>query len=382
MKLRQKGGHLIHMPLDTLFTMSELFGSLLQKYDAVTGEYIDDRTLTPFTLKPNFSLSDKEGAMAGDHTSELTNCIWTISARVNNASPVRDTHYTINEQTHALTLRFNLDPDTTGYVRFTADYIDHRRGDVLKVHWEKQLSCVSATDWKVTLKTEWQMRTDLIPWKDRGIFGIPVQLRNGSENIPDAQAVYQWEIYEVTNNVGSWRSVNRQRDIWCRGGEQTKQISIEQKYVQRILIRCKAWPVGQTSDLQVQAFLLRRFYGVYEDDIEILEGAYIFPETSRAVGEAYIVKHSGGRIVNPQQYFDIEILYSRGDGNWWHVAHGTRGEVPRTMFPVDGTMKHLFAELTRELTALLPFTLDGAYLTLDGAILTGQHPIIERDFEE
>ena len=45
-------------------------------------------------------------------------------------------------------------------------------------------------------------------------------------------------------------------------------------------------------------------------------------------------------------------------------------------------MKHLFAELTRELTALLPFTLDGAYLTLDGAILTGQHPIIDRDFEE
>ena len=42
MKLRRKGGHLIHMPLDTLFTMSELFGSLLQKYDAVTGEYIDD----------------------------------------------------------------------------------------------------------------------------------------------------------------------------------------------------------------------------------------------------------------------------------------------------------------------------------------------------
>lgn len=69
MKLRQKGGHLIHMPLDTLFTMSELFGSLLQKYDAITGEYIDDRTLTPFTLKPNFSLSDKEGVMAGDHTS-------------------------------------------------------------------------------------------------------------------------------------------------------------------------------------------------------------------------------------------------------------------------------------------------------------------------
>mgnify|MGYP006988831151 CR=1 FL=1 len=382
MKLRKKEGHIIYMPLDTMFSMLELFGSPLQKYDAVTGEYIDDRTLTPFTLQPHFSINDKEGALSGDHTSELVNCIWTVSAKVNKAAPVRGTHYTINDQTHALTLNFNLDPDTSGYVRFTADYIDPRRGDVLKVQWEKSLSCVSATEWKVALISEWDMRTDLIPWKDRGTFAIPVQLCNGSANIPDDQAVYQWEIYEVTNNVGSWRSINPQRDVWCRGGVQTRQLSIEQKYVQRILIRCKAWPVGQTSELQVKSFLLRRFYGYYDDDLDILEGAYIFPETGRAVAEAYVTNRSGGRIANPQQYFDIEILYSRGDGNWWHVTHGTRGEVPRSMFPVDGTMQHLFAETTRELTALVPFTLDGAELTLDGAILVGQHPIIERDYEE
>jgi hypothetical protein len=382
MKLRKKQGKIIFMPLDTLFTMSELFGSTQQKYDAVTGEYIVDRTMAPFTLKPNFSVTDKEGRLSGDHTAELVNCVWTVSARVNNAAPIRNTHYTINDTIHAITLVFYLDPDTTGFVRFTADYIDPRRGDVLKVFWEKPLSCISATDWKVTLGTEWQMRTNLIPWKDRGIFTIPVQLRNGSTDIADADSVYQWEIFEVVNNVGSWRSINPQRDIWCRGGEQTKQISIEQKYVQRILIRCKAWPVGETSYLQVQSFLLRRFYGLYDDDLEILEGAYIFPETSRAVAEAYVTNRSGGRIVNPEQYFDIEILYSRGDGNWWHVAHGTRGEVPRSMFPVDSTMEHLFAEITREKTALIPFTLDGAYLTLDGAVLVGQHPIIERDIEE
>ena len=370
------------MPLDTLFTMLELFGSPLQKYDTVTGEYIDDRTLTPFTLQPQFSINDKEGVLSGDHTSELVNCIWTVSAKVNKAAPVKGTHYTIDDQTHALTLHFNLDPDTSGYVRFTADYIDPRRGDVLKVNWEKPLSCVSATEWKVALISEWDMRTDLIPWKDRGTFAIPVQLCNGSANIPDAQAVYQWEIYEVNNNVGSWRSINRQKDVWCRGGEQTRQLSIEQKYVQRILIRCKAWPVGQTSELQIKSFLLRRFYGYYDDDLDILEGAYIFPETSRAVAEAYVTNRSGGRIANPQQYFDIEILYSRGDGNWWHVTHGTRGEVPRSMFPVDGTMQHLFAETTRELTALVPFTLDGAELTLGGSILVGQHPIIERDYED
>ena len=378
MKIRRKEGHLVYMPPDTLFTMSELFGSPLQKYDAITGDYVADRILTPFTLQPHFSINDKEGMLTGDHTSELVNCVWTVSARVGNAAPVKGTHYTVDESTHALTLSCNLDPDTTGYVRFTADYIYSRRGDVLKVFWETPLSCVSVTEWKVRLLTEWQMRTDLIPWKDRGTFNIPVQLHNGDTAIPDAKAVYMWEIYEND----AWRSLDPQRDYWYRGGVNTRQLGVEQKYVNRILIRCKAWPVGEPSELQILSFLLRRFYGFYDDDIDILEGAYIFPGTSRAVAEAYVVNRSGGRIANPERYFDIEVLYSRGDGNWWHIAHGSRGEVPRSMFPVDSTMSHQFGELTRELTALMPFAVNGEVLTIDGAIAVGQHPVITRDFEE
>jgi len=379
MKLRPKTGHLIFQPLDTLFTMSELFGSTTQKYDAGSGDYIADRSLTPFVLQPHFSVNDKEGRMTnGDYTEELVNCIWTISAKVNKAAPRLGTDYTVDDTTHALTMMFNLDPDTAGYVRFTADFIDPRRGDVLKVHWEKPLSCVSATDWKVSLASEWPMRTDLLPWKDRGTMTIPVQLRNGSSNIPDADSVYQWQIYE--NNA--WRNVDRNRDFWCRGGEKARNLRVEQKYVGRILIRCEAWPKDNTAELQVLAFKLRRFYSLYEDDMDILEGAYIFPETARAVAEAYVVNRKGGRIANPEQYFDIEILYSRGDGHWWHVTHGTRGEVPRSMFPVDSTMKHEFAWLTRELTPLMPFAIGGEILTIGGEALVGQFPIIEREFEE
>ena len=136
---------------------------------------------------------------------------------------------------------------------------------------------------------------------------------------------------------------------------------------------------GYTSELQVVPFLLKRYYGNYEDDINIIEGAYIFPETGRAVAEASVITRNGGHIANAEQYFDIEILYSRNDGQWWHVAHGTRGEVTRSMFPIDSTMTHSFAEQTRELTAEIPITVDGSYLLIDGQIITGQFPIIDRD---
>jgi hypothetical protein len=380
MKVRGKEGHLIYMPPDTLFTMSELFGSPLQKCNAVTGEYEADRTLTPFTLQPHFSINDKEGQLTGDHTSELVNCVWTVSARVNNAAPVRGTHYTVDDTTHALTLSCNLDPDTSGYIRFTADYIYSKRGDVHKVYWEKTLSCISTTEWKLKLVAQWPMRTNLFPWKDRERLNISVQFYNGDSRIINPRAAYTWEVWE--NN--SWRLIEVVRDFWCRGGINSSQLNIEQKYVQRILIRCSALFAGAPSEAQPQplTFLLRRFYGLYEDDIDILEGAYIFPETSRAVAEAFVVNRSGGRIPNPENYFDIEVFYKRGNDGWQHVAHGTRGEVPRSMFPIDSTMSHQFGEITRELTALIPFALDGQIITINNDIAVGQHPVVGRNIED
>lgn len=379
MKLRKNGGRMIFQPLDKMFTVLPLFGSTAQKYDVATGEYNEDRTLTPFTLQPQLSLSDPQGAMAsGDYTEQLVNVVWTIEASVRGSAPVRGTHYTIDDTTHALTLMCNLDPDTRGRITFHGEFVDPRRKDVIMCDWSDELVCVSETQWRVHLESWWSMQTNLKPWKDRGVFSVPVQLYNGDTPIPDNVAVYTWQVFE--NNA--WRNVSRSLDFWCRGGEATKILQIEQKYVQKILIRCMAWPEGRTSDMQVQAYKLKRYYGQYDDDVEILEGKYIFPETTRAVAEAYIEKHSGGRLPSPELYFDIEILYSRGDGTWWHVTHGPRGEVPRSMFPVDSTMQHLFGALIRETSALKPLALDGKLLTADGKIVFGTKPMHNRSIED
>lgn len=370
-------GHIIQpTPLDTMFSMKELHGTLSQKYDAINGLYIADRTLTPFVLKPEFSVNDKTGKIPnGDYTAQLINCVWTVKCKVKGNAPVAGKDYVVNEETKELTLKCNLDPDTSGEISFSAEFIDSRRGDVLKSFWRGELSCVSEVQWRVSLRTEWPQRTNLIPWKNRGVFAIPVQLMNGDKNQPDGSCVYKWQVFENEK----WREIDYDTDLWYREGKDTKIISVEQKYIQSVTLRCMAWPKDNTSELQVVPFLLKRYYGNYEDDINIVEGAYIFPETGRAVAEASVITRNGGHIANAEQYFDIEILYSRNDGQWWHVAHGTRGEVTRSMFPIDSTMTHSFAEQTRELTAEIPITVDGSYLLIDGQILTGQFPIIDRN---
>lgn len=379
MKLRKKGGHIYFQPYEILFTVIETGGSLHQNYDATAGEYIADRTLTPLVLRPMLSLSNsQDGSNDGDHSLDLLNVVWTVTALKNGHAPVSGTDYVVAADTHELRVMFNLDPGTSGSIACSAEYYDQRRGDVIKLYWSGQLGCTTTADWRVMLQTDWPMRTNLFPWKDRGIFTIPVQLTNGDSELPDAKCVYRWQIFESN----AWRNIDRQRDFWCRGGENTKAISIEQKYTQKLLLRCMAWPADQPSELQFAAFLVRRYYGAYDDDVEIVEGKYIFPATARTVAEVWVEKRKGGRIASPEQFFDIELLYSRGDGHWWHVSHGTRGEVPRSMFPVDSSMQHLWAEATREITAELPLAVDGAVLTLDGAVAMAHHPIIERDYDE
>lgn len=379
MKARTKTGHIVHRPLDKLFDMIPKGGSLQQKYDAVSGEYIADRTLTPMVLQPSLQISDPSGVLAdGDYTSSMVNVVWRISGTIGGHPLTEGTHYVIDPVTYSLTLMANLDPDTSGIISFSADFIDSRRKDVLKCKWEDSLTCISESVWKVTLETLWPMRTDLFPWKDRGQMAIGVQLRNGSEPLPDNRCVYRWQIFDSE----SWRYLDLDYDLWCLGGQNSKELQVVQKYIEHVVLRCVAYPADNPAEVQFASFLLRRFCGYYDDDLDFVQGAYIFPETMQAAAEAYVVKRNGGLIATPEKYFDIEIFYTRGDGQWWHVAHGTEGAVPRSMFPIDATMTHKFGEVTRELSAFLPLAVDGAFLAFGGRPLVAQVPIIERNVDE
>lgn len=384
MRLKAKRGRILNMPLDLLFVMREMAGSPSQMYNFSDNSYVVDRTLTPFVLEPMLYVSDQSGVLtAGDYTSKMGNCVWKITGKTNGHSPVLGTDYTIDPETHAITISCNLDPDTHGMVEFSADFVDQRRGDVHKQYWKMQLSCMSVTDWKLTLQTQWPQRTDLVPWKDRGVFPLSVQLYNGETALADGKAAYQWQVLDGSE----WRNVDQNKDFWCRGGEQTKALMVEHDFVQKIQVRCLAWAATETDKVAIKAkilaFMLRRHYGNYDDDLEIVEGAYVFPETTRAVAEAYVENHHGGRITDPTRYFDMEILYNRGDDTgWWHVCHGERGEVPRSMFPIDKTVSHYFAPVVRELSALVPLTHNGEVLTIGGAVIVGHFPVIEREFED
>ena len=372
---RESQGKMVFQPLVFSFQMVELRASYVQKYDAVQAEYLPDRTLTPCVLTPKLSVVDEDGIATGDKTTEIVNVTWTVNGRFNGVNWVNGTDYVIDPTTHQLTIQANMDPGYMGKVSFYGEYLDERRGEVHKFRWERTMTCETYADYNVQIRME-QSKISLSPWKNRGTFGITAQLYNSDAPAPDADCSYQWFIWD--NNV--FRPVGMYNpDLWYDSGANTKTIRVKQAYIQNILLCCEAYLRDAPDKVRSATVRVRRWYGQYDDDLVWLSGKYIFPDTTNAEAEVQVTRRNG-IIANPLQYFDIEILYNNGSGDWWqHVCHENRGMVPRSMFPVDSTMQHRFGWILREKSALLPMLNGNKYFTINGRVAVGQFPTTPRE---
>lgn len=374
--LKEKQGNVVYKPLDFEFQVLELGGSCTQKYDAVQGDYLPDRTLTPFVLQPRLLVKDPHGQLNGDQTTKMVNVTWTVDSKTAGTAWQRGTHYQIDSDTHQLTIEENTDPGYMGELSFYGEFLDQRRGEVHKFRWKKTLACASYADNRLSLHIE-QSKISLSPWKNRGLFTVPVQLFNGENPAADNDCIYKWWVWDEDNEVFDQVGLNSP-ELWYVAGKDSKQITLNQDYVQHLLLSCTARLKSGQSKVLTATVLVRRWYGQYDDDLVWLSGKYIFPDTPNAEAEVVVTRRTGV-VNNPLSYFDIEILYNNGLGGWQHVCHGARGMVPRSMFPIDSTVKHRFGWILREKTALIPITSNGKYFTLGGKVLVGSFPTTARE---
>lgn len=375
MKLSKSGGHILVDPLSIAFTMVEEGGSAIQQYDSIADEWVPDRAIAPMRFTPLLAVSDPNGSIAtGVHNEMLTDCRWVFDGKLLNS----DSEISINKDTHALTFGKNLVVGATSELVFTASVLDVKRGETIPVRWLKVLSCQATTAANIKLRAVSEHKILLNPFKDRGTFEVEVQLYNGDMAVPDADAVYQWQVYD---EISAWHDISGD-DLWCRGGAKTRKILVCQKYVQLIRIRVLAHAKAFPDLVRSHTFQLRRFYGQYHAELLWLEGKYKLPTTLRARAEVQVTKNSMGAIAAPEEYFDIETFYSRSEyQGFFHVSHNSMAEVTRSEFGEDNSAQHVFAFLVREKSALRPLTVGGKVLTIGGAALCTQIPMATREVD-
>lgn len=382
MKLRKHSGHVVYSPLSYMFQVLEMGGSPMQKYDATTSSFIPNRQATPFVLKPVLIISDPDGIVAtADYVTHMNSVAWTLTINDGTgtvalpATANGATNYTIDPTTHKLTIFTNLYPTGVIHVTFFGKYTDTRRGEVQEFKWEKDLGCEAQTDMNVTLDAgRWRHNVHLLPMKHWGQFGIPVQLRNGKDAIPDARCAYQWQWWNESTR--SW-SEDFSEQPWLVSGEKSKEIIVDQDFIQKLILRVKATAFGNNATTQYWTTRLRRWYGQFDYDVEFLRGKYIFHDSNTVALNAWVAT-AKGQLSNPCKYFDIELFFAVGAGDFESVGYGEEAIIQRSDLQTGQPRAGM---LCRELSAMRAIALDDGSLLCDdyGRPIFAQFPTKSRE---
>lgn len=386
MKLKKNEGRVVHSPLSFVFQMVMSGGSLLQKYDASTQQYIPDRLVTPVTFSPKLIVSDPDGSVtAGDYTSSLVNVTWSVT-RISGSSAVDISPVSsfaqlvqhggwLHGMTNSIVLAQNVTPSETLRIRFSADYTDTRRNEVHHFEWEKLSATETQTDLNVVLDTGRCPRLlKLLPFKHLGQFGLPVQLKNGPDNIPDASAEYRWQW--MTKGMRLW-SNHFDDEPWYVSGCQTKEIVVDQDYIQDIWLRMLATPYGNYNNMRIYVIHLKRWYGQFDYDVEFLRGKYVFHDTDTVALGAWVA-NAKGIIAGPCRYFDMELFFSVGNNGFESVGYGEEAVITRSDLKAGQPKAGV---LVRELSAYRAICDEYGYPICmdDGTLIFAQFPTKSRE---
>ena len=382
MKLKKNTGRVVYSPLSYIFQVLEMGGSAMQKYDATTSSFIPNRQATPLVLLPSLIISDPDRIVAtADYVTQMKGVAWTLTINDGTstvplpATSSGTTNYIIDPTTHKLTVKTNLYPGGVIHVKFFGKYIDTRRNEVQEFQWEKDLGCEAQTDMNVTLDAgRWRHNVHLLPMKHWGQFGIPVQLRNGKDAIPDAKCVYQWQWWNESTR--SW-SEDFSEQPWLVSGKNTKEIVVDQDFIQKLVLRVKATAFGNNATTQYWTTRLRRWYGQFDYDVEFLRGKYIFHDSNIVVLNAWVAT-AKGQLSNPCKYFDIELFFSIGANGFESVGYGEEAIIQRNDLQQGQPRAGI---LCRELSAMRAIALDNGSLLCkdDGQPIFAQFPTKSRE---
>lgn len=377
MKMKATGGRVVHSPLSYSFNMLELGGSYIQKYDAVSGIFIPDRTLTPYTMKPQLVISDPDGNIpTGEYSSALVNVLWKVSLYKNGKETVLSMgkDYTV-DTVYALKFLRNVAVDETVLIEFSADYLNKIRSETAHFSWSKSLSTMEETSVNLSLEVRAPHKMDFSPFKKYGKFPIEAVLRNGSDTIEEEKCVYHWQTFD--NGLNVWRDIDDTEDLWYVSGKTGSCIVVDQDFLQHTLLRISAYAKAYPDNMFSDAILLRRWYGQW-DDTPQFDYAKFLQKGMRKTSVSVKVTNRQGDVSNPFCYFDIELFYRSSPLKEWE----SMGNVTKAI--IDGerlTNNHEVGDICRELSAfqrvLMP---DNSELQDENGLpITAQFPTSEKE---
>lgn len=179
-----------------------------QNYNAHTGEFTPDYTLTPFIIQPVVSILDKDEIMpSGRVNHQLTNVRWTeIVGGRKTAIPADSTDYEITTSggnAGRIKVKKNAQPKSPITLAFYAEYIDKRNGQVMVIQGSYMLDCSDAAD-QVRVELDAAAQTIYNPLSDAVTQTVTATVWAGSAK---CEAYKYMLVWEMQDEAGGWHTV-------------------------------------------------------------------------------------------------------------------------------------------------------------------------------
>lgn len=317
-----------------------------QNYDADTGTYMPDYTLTPLIIQPQVSCMDKDEFLAaGSINHQLANVKWyEIVGGVSTLIQSTNTNYEITTtggQAGRIKVKKNAQPRVPITLEFHAEYSDPRTGQLHTIVRTFSVTCGNSTVFAPQLVLDAADQTIYNPLTDPDTQTVHASLRLDVNECATANRLFVWEIYRADTNtwtaVGTDTTLDYDVEVAADGASCTVNRALMGT---ELYLRCRAkYDLGgnpssvaltDASPSKIIAFIRR--IPKFEHDIT---GVPVnIPVGILAIAPVASIWNATGAIQDPERellpLWYIATNKASGTLSYTQVAHGLTPTVPTT----------------------------------------------------
>ncbi len=331
------------LQINTSFTID---GSVpdKQNYDADTGDYTPDYTLTPLIIQPQVSCIDKDGLLTGGNVNnQLANVKWyEIVGGASTLIQSTNTNYEITTaggQAGRIKFKKNVQPRLPVTLEFHAEYADPRTNQIYTIIRTFLVRCINSTKCIPQLILDAADQTIYNPLSDPDKQTVHASLWAGTSECDAANRVFVWEVYRP--DTSTWTAV---------GSDTTLDYDVEVAadgascMVNRALmgaelhLRCRAKydpdgnPANATltdaSPCKVVTFIRR----IPKFEYDITGVPVNIPVDIMAIAPEATIRDTNGQIQDPERellpLWYIATNKASGTLSYIQIAHGLNPTIP------------------------------------------------------
>lgn len=305
---------ILYDPIETVFEVPPVGGSLVQRQNSITGEYSPDRNITPMVLSPSLQVIDPnitEGSQASDETANMTIAWYIVTTENGNETeteiadvydPEAQNHEDYEKYGKGLMVNANIPAGETVHLRLKASFVNPNTNEPLKFDRDFQLTTEAYVEFNPAIEVNIPNYTIVNPFKlteANKLLAVTAKFFAGTQNISsNAKVTFLWEKLQGT----TYRAIVATDVEVVSISRNVMTLNLE--CIGRCKYRVTAWHTDYSAAEHRRSYLMtlnRQMSGV-TPQLRILRGKFLKSNVPESEAQL-VVSVNSHEISNPEDFF-------------------------------------------------------------------------------